>query len=106
MNNTAWKYSINFINTLTDDKKFKAYDMLKYVRRTHKDVHPSTLFWHRVILSRLGFLEQTHQKGIWIKLQSFPYDVGKARAEVVAFSDYQWQRWFIPPGWKKLKKVR
>ena len=103
MNNTPWKYSLQFINNYVgEDEIFFTIDMLNYVRK-HKKVHPSTLFDHRVILERLGCLEQTHERGVWIKLRNFPYDIGRSKAQEVAWSEYTWQQWFIPPGWPLLK---
>jgi len=98
MKNTTWKYSINFINTLEDNTVFDARLMLEYVRKRKPHTKPNTLLWHRVILARLGFLNQI-RKGLWKKLQTFPDHIGKSRAEKVAFSKYKWQSWFIPAGW-------
>jgi hypothetical protein len=102
MNNTAWKYSIEYINSIKDDTPFDTRLMLKYVRKTKPNTQPNTMFWHRVILARLGFLVQLH-KGCWRKIKDFPYDVGKAKAQDVAWSKLPWKQWFIPPGWPKLK---
>ena len=98
MNNTAWKYSVQYINTLPDDTLFATKDMLKYVRKTKPNVSSNTLFWHRVIMCRLGFLEQI-KPARWFKIHDFPNHIGKSKADKVAFSEYKWQRWFIPPGW-------
>lgn len=105
MNNTAWKYSIQFINNIPDGHAFFTKDMLKYVRK-RKSAKPSTLFDHRVILLKLGFLENTNKVGVWVKLKSFPYDVGRFKAQQVAWSKYTWQRWFIPPGWSILNNQK
>lgn len=98
MRNTAWKYSVKFINTLPDNTIFNTRLMLEYVRKAKPNTNPSTLFWHRVILTRLGFLSQI-KIARWKKLQNFPEHIGKSKAQTFAFSDYKWQSWFIPAGW-------
>jgi hypothetical protein len=105
MNNTPWKYSIEYINTLKDGKPFFTGDMLTYVRK-RKSVSSSTLFDHRIILEKLGFLKQTHERGVWIKIKSFPYDVGRFKAQQIAWSRFTWQQWFVPPGWPLLKQSK
>jgi hypothetical protein len=102
MNNTPWKYSLQFINNhVGEGEIFFTIDQLNYVRK-YKKVHPSTLFDHRLILEKLGFLEQTHEKGVWLKVKDFPYDVGRSEAEKVAWGKYGWEQWFVPPGWPLL----
>lgn len=85
MINTPWKYTIEFINSLEDNTIFNTTEQLHYVRNK-KNVKPNTLYWHRIILKRLGFLEQTNKIGKWLKIKDFPYDIGKAKAERIAFS--------------------
>lgn len=98
MNNTAWKYSIQFINSLPDNIEFETKDMLVYVRKTKPHTSPTTIFGHRVILERLGFIHPI-KIGLWWKLHSFPNTIGKMQAERVAFPKYNWHSWFIPAGW-------
>lgn len=106
MNNTAWKYSLQFINNYVgEDEIFFTIDQLNYVRK-YKRCHPTTAWNHRLILEKLGFLRQTHEKGVWLKLKDFPYDVGKAEAEKIAWSNYTWMHWFIPPGWPLLNNQK
>jgi hypothetical protein len=90
---------------LKDGNHFFTGDMLTYVRK-RKSVSSSTLFDHRIILEKLGFLKQTHERGIWIKIKSFPYDVGRFKAQQIAWSRFTWQQWFVPPGWPLLKQSK
>lgn len=94
MNNTPWKYSLRFINKCVDDNEtFRTKQMLDFVRCRKRHVSASTLYWHRVILARLGFLKKL-KHGVWLKIKGFPYDVGKAEAERVAWQT-DWKSWFI-----------
>ncbi len=105
MNNTAWKYTLQFINGLNNGEIFFTIDQLNYVKK-YKSVKPSTLFDHRVILARLDFLEQTRERGVWWKRKSFPYDVGRAQAQLAAFSKGNWEKWFVMPGWPLAKNFK